>query len=60
MDARKNHNSFQYWLVETTPLGQKWWRIQFPGGHKTPPLPFKSEADVKAEIDKIIATQSAA
>lgn len=50
-----DHKGFKFWLVETTPLGQQFWRIQFPGGHKTPPLPLQNEAGVKAEIDKIIA-----
>lgn len=55
----EEYRGFKFWLVETTALGQRFWRIQFPGGHKTPPLPFASEAAVKAEIDKIIADQAA-
>lgn len=54
-DRSDEYQGFRYWLVQTTTLGQKFWRIEFPGGHKTPPLPLSSEADVKAEIDKIIA-----
>jgi hypothetical protein len=50
------YKGFKFWLVETKTNGQKIWRIQFPGGHKTPPLFLKSEADVKIEIDKIILT----
>ncbi len=53
------YRGFKYWLVETTVLGQKWWRIEFPGGHRTPPLPLHSEAFVMAEIDKIIASAAA-
>ena len=60
MDSAKiAYLDFNYWLVETTVLGQKWWRIEFPGGHKTPSLPFDSESLVKAEIDKIIASTAA-
>lgn len=57
-DRSEQYMGFKFWLVETTVLGQKWWRIQFPGGYKTPPLPLVSEAEVKTEIDKIIATKT--
>lgn len=46
---------FKYWPVSTT-ANVSLWRIQFPGGHKTPPIPFASEDDVKAAIDGIIAS----
>jgi len=50
-----DYRGFKYWLVETKSSGDKVWRIQFPdGGHKTPPLVRTSEADVKADIDKLI------
>jgi hypothetical protein len=53
------YQGFRYWLVETRTDGVKVWRIQFPGGHKTPPLERTSEADVKADIDAIIAGAAA-
>lgn len=42
------HRGFKYFQVEGG------WRIQFPGGHKTPVLILADEDAVKAEIDKII------
>lgn len=53
----EDYRGFKYWLVETSALGQKWWRIEYPGGHKTPPLPLKSEDSVKDAINKIIAQE---
>lgn len=50
------YNGFKYWLVETKIDGSKVWRIQFPGGHKTPPCVFASEAYVRAAIDDIISS----
>lgn len=49
-----DYRDFKYWLVETKPNGMKVYRIQFPGGHKTPPLERQSDAEVMAEIDAII------
>ncbi len=54
-DRSEEYRGYRFWLVETTALRQRWWRIEHPSGFRTPPLPFPSEADVKAEIDKIIA-----
>lgn len=50
----KEYRNFKYWLVETKRDGKKIYRIQFPGGHKTPPFEVSGEPDVKAQIDNII------
>lgn len=49
----EDYREFKFWLVETKASGKSW-RIQFPGGHKTPPFDAASAADVKQKIDEII------
>lgn len=48
------YRDFKYWLVETMPDGRRVYRIQFPGGHKTPALIRNGEMEIKTEIDRLI------
>lgn len=48
-----DYKGFKFWLV-----GTNTWRIQFPGGHKTPPLVRENEQAIKDEIDSIITSFS--
>lgn len=54
-DAAEEYRGFSFWLVETKQRGVKAWRIEFPEGHRTPPILKASAAEVKEEIDRIIA-----
>jgi hypothetical protein len=56
MDQKIDYNGFKYWRVDTRAGDVNVWRIEFPGGHKTPPLQRASEADIQNEIDQIIAS----
>ena len=59
-DVSELYRGYRYWLVETTRLRQRWYRIEYPNGHQTPPLPFASVADVKGAIDLLIASEAKA
>jgi hypothetical protein len=43
------YQGFTLWLVAPDT-----WRIEFPGGHKTPPMKLGDEAAARAEVDNII------
>lgn len=52
------YKEFRYWLTENLSDGKKVYRIEFPGGHRTPPLVADSEASIKADIDYLIKNKT--
>ena len=49
-----DYRGFKFWLIETTVFRTKHWRIQYPDGRRTGVLKYRSAADIRAEIDRMI------